>query len=98
MDWTQPSRTLLRRFAAIFLFARTRNLREQSSGLGGIFLQFRAAEYLCRALVHAGRPIAESRHHWLISFFVVDPKSWVGAIFSRCDRDLAIDPDQGHKH
>ena len=75
MDWTQPSRSLLRRFAAIFLFARTRNLREQSSGLGGIFLQFRAAEYLCRALVHAGRPIAESRHHWLISFFVVDPKS-----------------------
>src|SRR6184192_2024102 len=43
MDWTQPSRSLLRRFAAIFLFARTRDLREHSSGLGGIFLQFRAA-------------------------------------------------------
>src|SRR5438270_579815 len=38
----------------------------------------------------------------LINQPFVDHWSWrqsdVAAIFSRCDRDLAIDPDQGHKH
>src|SRR6266536_5083781 len=82
MDRAQPGGNFLRCFAAIFLFARARNLRQHSGDLGCVFLQFRAAELLCRPFVHAGCAFAESRADWFVFFPALDA-TWRFALWAQ---------------
>ena len=57
MDWANSGGHFIRGFAAIFLFARSRDLRKDSSGLGEFLLLFYATKCFRRSIIHAGRPV-----------------------------------------
>ena len=58
MDRANPGGHFVRGFAAIFLFARSRDLWKHGSGLGEFLLLFYATECFCRSFIHAGCPLA----------------------------------------
>ena len=58
MDRTNSGGHFVCGFAAIFLFARSRDLWKHGSGLGDFLLLFCATKYFRRSFVHAGCPVA----------------------------------------
>src|SRR5882724_754653 len=94
MDWTFAGCNFLRCVVAIFLFTGAGDLRRHSSYLGDVLLQFRAAQCLRWALVHAGYSFAQLGTDRFIFFPALDRQRKIDVAFRSRNSDLAFTADQ----
>src|SRR5579884_536266 len=98
MDRPEPGSDFLCPVAAVFLFTRARNVWARSGSLGCILLQLCAAEYFCRALVHARRAVAEPCDRRPVFFSTLAPGWASDTAVSGGGCDFALTSVQNYEH